>query len=142
MPGLCFANAFIARDEGLHSEASVLIYAKLEDKLPESRVHDIFREAVRVEKEFIRESLPASLIGMNSKEMARYIEYIADFWLLRLGYSNLYNTKNPFGWMEMMSLQAKSLFFEVTVSDYARAKVLAVEDENAFSSDTEFGVVL
>ena len=138
MPGLCFANALIARDEGLHAEASVLIYMKLENKLPETRVHEIFREAVDIEREFICESLPASLIGMNAKEMARYIEYVADFWLLRLGYKELYNTKNPFDWMSMIGMQGKSSFFEVRVSEYARANVLADPSEHEFSLDTEF----
>ncbi|CAM9705774.1 unnamed protein product [Ectocarpus sp. 6 AP-2014] len=138
MPGLCFANALIARDEGLHAEATVLIYTKLVNKLPESTVHEIFREAVDTEREFICESLPASLIGMNAKEMARYIEYIADFWLVRLGYKRLYNAKNPFDWMNMIGMQGKSSFFEVRVSEYARANVLADPSEHEFCLDTEF----
>lgn len=138
MPGLCFANALIARDEGLHAEASVLIYQKLQNKLPESRVHQIFREAVEIEREFICESLPVSLIGMNATEMSRYIEYVGDYWLIRLGYSPLYNTKNPFDWMSMIAMQGKSSFFECRVSEYARANVLADPDEQEFSLDTDF----
>jgi len=138
MPGLCLTNAFIARDEALHAEASVLIYSKLEKKLPESRVYEIFREAVDVEKEFICESLPVSVIGMNAKEMSNYIMYVADFWLARLGYSKLYGVKNPFGWMESISLQGRSNFFETREVFYNKANVLAAEDEHEFSLDTEF----
>ena len=138
MPGLCFANALIARDEGLHAEASVLIFQKLRNKLPEARVHQIFREAVEIEREFVCESLPVSLIGMNATEMSRYIEYVGDYWLIRLGYSPLYNTKNPFDWMSMIAMQGKSSFFECRVSEYARANVLADPDEQQFSLDTEF----
>lgn len=138
MPGLCFANAQIAKDEAKHAEASVLIYRKLESKLPETRVHEIFKDAVDIEREFITESLPVSLIGMNAIEMERYIEYVADFWLVRLGYAKLYNAKNPFGWMESLSLQGKSSFFEVRVSEYARANVLADENETAFALDVDF----
>lgn len=138
MPGLCFANALIAKDEGKHAEASVIIYRKLESKLPETRVHDIFREAVDIEREFICEALPASLIGINAKEMGTYIEYVADFWLVRLGLGKLYNANNPFGFMEMIGLQGKSSFFEVRVSEYARANVLADEDQTEFALDVDF----
>lgn len=138
LPGLCFANAQIAKDEAKHAEASVLIYRKLENKLPKTRVHEIFKDAVDIEREFITESLPASLIGMNAVEMARYIEYVADFWLVRLGYAKLYHASNPFGWMELIGMQGKSSFFEVRVSEYARANVLADENETEFALDVDF----
>lgn len=138
MPGLCFANAQIAKDEKMHAEASVLIYCKLESKLHETRVHEIFKDAVDIEREFITESLPTSLIGINAIEMGRYIEYVADFWLVRLGYAKLYNANNPFGFMEMIGLQGKSSFFEVRVSEYARANVLADEDQTEFALDVDF----
>ena len=138
MPGLCFANALIARDEKFHSEASVMIYKRLERKLPETRVYEIVKDAVDIEREFITESLPASLIGMNAIEMGRYIEYIADFWLLRLGYSKLYNASNPFGFMESISLQGVSNFFECRSSEYAKANVLTAENEAEFALDVDF----
>lgn len=138
LPGLCFANALIARDEAAHAEGGVMIFRKLENQLPESRVHEIFRDAVDVEKEFICESLPVDLIGINSREMSRYVEYIADFWLVRLGYGKLYNSNNPFGWMESISLQGVSNHFEVRSSEYSKANVLAAQDEQEFSLDTEF----
>lgn len=138
MPGLCFANAQIAKDEAKHAEASVLIYRKLESKLPETRVHEIFKDAVDIEREFITESLPVSLIGMNAREMSSYIEYVADFWLLRLGYSKLYNASNPFGFMESISLQGVSNFFECRSSEYAKANVLTAENEAEFALDVDF----
>lgn len=138
LPGLCFANALISRDESIHAEASIIIYSKLENKLSESRVHEIFGEAVEVERQFLCEALPASLIGMNAKEMERYIEYVADFWLVRLGYSKLYSTSNPFGWMENLSLQGVSNFFECRSSEYSKANVLAAEDEADFALDVDF----
>ena len=115
-----------------------MIYRKLENKLSETRVHEIFKDAVDIEKAFICEALPASLIGMNAIEMGRYIEYVADFWLVRLGLAKLYNAKNPFEWMELLGLQGKSSFFEVRVSDYARANVLADEAEAEFALDVDF----
>ena len=136
--GLCFANSLIARDEGLHAEGSVMIYNHLLYKLPEQRVHEIFIEAVDVEKEFIRDALPVALIGMNNETMAKYIEYVADFWLRRLGYSIIYNSKNPFEWMQLIGMQGKTNFFEGRVSEYSKAGSFSTSNEQAFTLEAEF----
>lgn len=138
MPGLCFANSLIARDEGLHADAGVMIYKKLEVQLPVQRVHEIFREAVEMEKEFICDAIPVSLIGMNSRSMSQYIEYVADFWLQKLGYGKMYGSSNPFEFMSMIGLEGKSNFFENRPSEYARANVLVDPVDNEFSLDADF----
>lgn len=136
--GLCFANSLIARDEGLHAEGSVMIYKHLIHKLPQNRVHQIFQEAVDVEKEFIRDALPVSLIGMNSGTMSTYIEYVADFWLQRLGYDNIYNSKNPFEWMQLIGMQGKTNFFEGRVTEYSKAGSFASSMDQAFTLEADF----
>ena len=136
--GLCFANSLISRDEGLHAEGSVMIYNHLSHKLPEQRVHEIFTEAVDVEKEFIRDALPVALIGMNSETMALYIEYVADFWLRRLGYTTIFNSKNPFEWMQLIGMQGKTNFFEGRVSEYSKAGSYAPSNEQTFTLEAEF----
>ncbi len=137
-PGFSFANTLISRDEALHTEGSVMIYKHLEHKLPTERVHEILSDAVDMEIEFIREALPVSLIGMNSDTMSEYIRYVADFWLERMGYPKMYGSKNPFSFMEMLSLQGKSSFFEVRVPDYAKAGSFVKPEDQAFSLDAEF----
>merc|ERR1711998_379570 len=112
MPGLTFSNELISRDEGLHAEFACLLYGMLQHKLPEDVVHDIIRGAVRVEREFICEALSCDLIGMNNDLMTEYIEFVADRLLVALGHSKMFNTKNPFDWMELISLQGKTNFFE------------------------------
>ena len=124
MPGLATANEFISRDENIHTEYTIEVYKMLEKQLDESVVHSIFKEAVDIEKEFITESLPVSLIGMNCKLMSQYIEYVADRWLVLLGYNKLYNAQNPFGFMELISVNTKTSFFECTVSEYSRDVVI------------------
>jgi len=121
LPGLCFSNELISRDEGLHTEFAVLLYSKLKNKLSEEIVYKIFDEAVDIEKEFITEALPCRLIGMNHILMCDYIEFVADRLLVQLGYKKLYNTVNPFSFMEMISLEGKGNFFERRISDYALA---------------------
>lgn len=138
MPGLSISNEFISRDEALHCEAAIMIYDKLINKLPEETVHSIYKSAVELEKEFITESLPVSLIGMNKELMKQYIEYVADFYLQKLGYSKLYNTENPFAFMEYISIKSKTNFFEKKVSQYRKAKVGNNEEENTFGIDTDF----
>ena len=123
MPGLSTANQFISRDENLHAEFAISLYKMLENRLDEEIVHNIFKDAVEIEKEFITESLPVSLIGMNCKLMTEYIEMVADRWLVLLGYNKIYNTSNPFPCMEMISLNEKVNFFENTVTNYQRANV-------------------
>ncbi|WPQ65419.1 ribonucleoside-diphosphate reductase small subunit [Chitinophaga sancti] len=138
MPGLTFSNELISRDEGLHCEFACLLYSMLEQKLSEEQVHHIISNAVEIEKEFIIDALPVALIGMNSKLMAEYIEFVADRWLSELGYSKIYNTANPFDFMEMISLQGKTNFFEKRVGDYQKAGVMSGKDTQTFSLDEDF----
>lgn len=131
MPGLCFSNELISRDEALHTEFAVLLYKKLKHKLSEELVYSIIAEAVHIEKDFITEALPCRLIGMNAELMCQYIEFVSDRLLIQLGYKKLYNTSNPFSWMEMISLEGKGNFFEKRISDYALAdKEKTAEDFN------------
>ena len=121
MPGLTLSNEFISRDEALHTEFAVLLYSKLTAKLSKVRINEIIKEAVTIEKEFISESLPCRLIGMNSKLMCQYIEFVGDRLCLQLGVDKMYNSANPLDFMELISLESKSNFFERTVSEYAMA---------------------
>ena len=119
MPGLTFSNELISRDEGMHTDFAVLLYSKLNQKLSEKKIHNIIKEAVEIEKEFICEALPCRLIGMNSKLMSQYIEFVADRLLSQLGYAKVYESSNPFDFMEMISLERKTNFFENRVSEYS-----------------------
>ena len=121
MPGLTLSNEFISRDEALHTEFAILLYSKLQQKLEKSKIAEIVREAVEIEKEFITESLPCRLIGMNAKLMSQYVEFVGDRLCVQLGIDKLYNSQNPFDFMELISLESKSNFFERTVSEYAMA---------------------
>lgn len=121
MPGLCFSNELISRDEALHTEFAILLYSKLKNKLTEKTVHEIIMEAVEIENEFINESLPCKLIGMNSEHMNQYIKFVADRLSLQLGYSKIYNSNNPFNWMDLISLDRKTSFFEARVAEYSLA---------------------
>ena len=138
MPGLATANEFISRDEGLHAEFAIELYNMLDNKLPESTVHSIFKEAVNIEKQFILESLPVSLLGMNSNLMSQYIEYVADRWLIMLNYNKIYNVENPFGFMEMISVNTKTNFFETRVSEYSRAGIGQTEEDRTIAFDDDF----
>jgi ribonucleoside-diphosphate reductase beta chain len=120
MPGLTFSNELISRDEGLHTLFAVALYHTLQDKLDSSVILSILKEAVAIEKDFITEALPCSLIGMNSKMMSQYIEFVADRLAVQLGCSKIYNTANPFDFMELISLEGKTNFFEKKVSEYSR----------------------
>jgi ribonucleoside-diphosphate reductase beta chain len=137
MPGLCTANEFISRDENLHAEFAIELYKMLPKQLDETIVHDIFREAVEIEQEFITESLPVSLLGMNCELMKQYIRYVADRWLTFLNYSKIWGQENPFGFMELLSLNSKSNFFESIVTNYMRAGVGQNEDDRKISFDDE-----
>ena len=137
-PGLCQANSLIARDEGIHAEASVLIYKHLEHKLPSKRVHEIVVHAVDIECEFIKESLPVALIGIKASSMVEYIKFVADFWLTELGYPKVYNAVSPFEWMDLISLQGKTNFFENRVVEYSMAGVCADQGEHEFSTEVDF----
>ena len=120
MPGLTFSNELISRDEGLHTLFAVALYHAQKSGLPVERVHSIIREAVEIEKEFIVEALPCSLIGMNSKLMTQYIEFVADRLAVQLGTPKIYTSANPFDFMDLISLEGKTNFFEKKVSDYSR----------------------
>ena len=138
MPGLSFSNELISRDEGLHCDFACLLYSMLENPLEKSEVTSIITEAVEFEKEFVTDALPVSLIGMNAGMMTEYIEFVADRLLNSLGCDKVYNTANPFPWMEMISLQGKTNFFEKRVGDYAKAGVMAERSEQVFSLDEDF----
>jgi ribonucleoside-diphosphate reductase beta chain len=121
MPGLAFSNELISRDEGLHCQFACLLHNKhIQNKVTPERIKEIICSAVDIERTFITESLPVSLIGMNDKLMQQYIEYVADFWLVELGCQKVYNSENPFDFMEMLSLQNKSNFFEKRVAEYQK----------------------
>merc|ERR1712071_467321 len=142
MPGLTFSNELISRDEGLHAEFACLLYGMLENKLPEDVVHGIIRGAVEVERQFICEALSCDLIGMNSELMTRYIEFVADRLLSALGHPKLFGASNPFDWMELISLQGKTNFFEKRVGEYQKAGVMAgttgEDNGKGFALDVDF----
>lgn len=138
MPGLTFSNELISRDEGLHCEFACLLYSMLQQKLTQEEVHQIIGDAVAIEKDFIINALPVDLIGMNSRLMAQYIEFVADRWLSELGYAKMFNAANPFDFMEMISLQGKTNFFEKRVGDYQKSGVMSGKDTQTFSLDEDF----
>jgi ribonucleotide reductase beta subunit family protein with ferritin-like domain len=133
MPGLTFSNELISRDEGMHTDFAVLLFSKLEKKPKRAKILEILKDAVEIEKEFICEALPCKLIGMNSKLMSQYIEFVADRLLVQLGYNKCYKTSNPFDFMEMISLEGKTNFFEKRVGDYSLSSEKKTDE--AFSMD-------
>ncbi len=138
MPGLTFSNELISRDEGLHCDFACLLYMKhLINRLPKEEVQAIITEAVTIEKEFVTDALPVKLIGMNADLMSQYIEFVADRLLVELGNSKVYNVSNPFDFMEMISLQGKTNFFEKRVGEYQKAGVMSKEKQT-FSLDEDF----
>lgn len=139
MPGLTFSNELISRDEGLHCDFACMLYNNhLVNKLPKEQVQKIIADAVEIEKEFVTESLPVRLIGMNSDLMSQYIEFVADRLLTELGNDKIYNTSNPFDFMDMINLQGKTNFFEKRVGEYQKAGVLNNENNTTFSLDSDF----
>jgi ribonucleoside-diphosphate reductase subunit M2 len=136
MPGLTFSNELISRDEALHCEFAVLLYSKLVNKVKKSRVHEIIKEAVEIENEFICEALPCRLIGMNSQLMTQYIQFCADRLCIQLGYDKIYNVGNPFDFMELISLEGKVNFFERYNDSYALAT--KTKDDNTFELNEDF----
>ena len=137
MPGLCHSNELISRDEGLHTEFAVLMYSMLSDKPSKENIIEIIREAVDLEIEFITESLPCNLIGMNMGLMKQYIQYVADRLLLMFGIDKIYKVENPFEWMELISVQGKTNFFEKRVGEYSNVANTKTED-NVFSLEGDF----
>lgn len=138
MPGLTFSNELISRDEGLHCDFACLLFSMLQEKPEEHHIREIITQAVAIEKEFVSEALPVSLIGMNAKLMTEYIEFVADRLLVALGFSKAYGTANPFPWMDMISLQGKTNFFEKRVAEYQKAGVMANKEDQVFSLDEDF----
>jgi ribonucleoside-diphosphate reductase beta chain len=139
MPGLTFSNELISRDEGLHCDFACLLYNNhIINKLSKERIAEIITNAVEIEKEFIIDALPVKLIGMNSDMMAQYIEFVADRLLMELGNESIYNKSNPFDFMEMISLQGKTNFFEKRVGEYQKAGVMADKDKQTFSLSEDF----
>jgi ribonucleoside-diphosphate reductase beta chain len=131
MPGLSFSNELISRDEGLHCRFACLLHNRyVQNKVSPDKIREIICSAVEIEREFITESLPVSLIGMNSKLMQQYIEFVADFWLSELGCQKVYNVENPFDFMDMISLQGKTNFFEKRVAEYQKVSDKAIDFEN------------
>lgn len=135
MPGLTFSNELISRDEALHCEFAVLLYSKLQKKIQKSRIHEIIKEAVEIETEFICDALPCRLIGMNSDMMTQYIKFVADRLCLQLGYDKIYSVSNPFDFMELISLEGKTNFFERRLGDYALANKSQSKEAFDFTED-------
>jgi len=138
MPGLTFSNELISRDEGMHTDFGVELYKMSTNKLTQSEIEYIFNEAVEIEIEFICDSVPCGLIGMNSNLMTEYIKFVADRLIIQLGYNKLYNARNPFDFMEFSSVRNKTNFFEKKVSEYNKAGVMQNVEENSFSLDADF----
>ncbi len=139
MPGLSFSNELISRDEGLHCDFACLLYTKhLVNQLPKEQVKQIILDAVEIEKEFVTDALPVRLIGMNADLMAQYIEFVADRLLVELGNERVFNTTNPFDFMDMISIQGKTNFFEKRVAEYQKAGVMSNKENQTFSMDEEF----
>ncbi|CAG9805827.1 unnamed protein product [Chironomus riparius] len=138
MPGLTFSNELISRDEGLHRDFACLMYKHLIQKPPKERVVEIITEAVKIEKEFLTDALPVKMLGMNCDLMSEYIEFVADHLLGELGLDKVYNTKNPFSFMELISLEGKTNFFERKVGEYQKSGVMSSRQDQVFTLDADF----
>ena len=139
MPGLTFSNELISRDEGMHCDFACLLYNDhIQNKLEEGMVTKIIKDAVEIEKEFVSDSLPVNLIGMNADMMCQYIEFVADRLLSELGQDKVWNVENPFPWMDMINLQGKTNFFEKRVGEYQKAGVTSEREKQVFSLDEDF----
>lgn len=138
MPGLCLSNEFISRDEGLHCEFAILQYQYIKNKIPQEKVHEIFKEATEIECSFVEDSLRVKLIGMNSDLMCEYVKFCADRLLIQLGYEKVYNVQNPFQFMERIGLSNKTNFFEHYVADYSKANVGKTDNVYEFATDADF----
>lgn len=139
MPGLSFSNELISRDEGMHCDFACLLYNDhITQKLPEGTIEEIITDAVKIEKEFVSDALPVNLIGMNADLMCQYIEFVADRLLVALRRKKIYKVENPFPWMDMISLQGKTNFFEKRVGDYQKSGVMTNRDKQVFTLDEDF----
>ena len=139
MPGLAFSNELISRDEGLHCDFACMLYTDhIKNQLDPEAIYTIILDAVSIEKEFVTDALPVSLIGMNAELMCEYIEFCADRLLVALGLDKQFNAQNPFDFMEMISLQGKTNFFEKRVAEYQKSGVMSEKESMAFSLDEDF----
>ena len=138
IPGLINSNEFIARDEGMHTDFACLLYSMIKNRVDQDEIHEMFEEAIIIEKNFICESLPCKLIGMSAELMSTYIEFVADRLLLNLGYSKLFDVKNPFPWMENIGLEGKTNFFEARATQYQNSNVLNVSKNKELQLDEDF----
>jgi ribonucleoside-diphosphate reductase beta chain len=139
MPGLSFSNELISRDEGMHCDFACMLYNDhIKNKLSKDTIRTVIEDAVNIEKEFVSDALPVNLIGMNDKLMCQYIEFVADRLLVSLGNERIYNAENPFPWMDLISLQGKTNFFEKRVGDYQKSGVMADRDKQVFTLDEDF----
>jgi ribonucleoside-diphosphate reductase beta chain len=139
MPGLTFSNELISRDEGMHCDFACMLYNDhVKHKLPKETLQKIITDAVTIEKEFVTDSLPVKLIGMNAEMMCTYIEFVADRLLSALGNDKVYNVENPFPWMDMISLQGKTNFFEKRVGDYQKSGIMTDREKQVFTLDEDF----
>ena len=138
MPGLSFSNELISRDEGLHCDFACLLYEMLENKLAPETVQQMIADAVSIEQEFVTDALPVNLIGMNAKLMSQYIEFVADRLLVSLGVPKIFHSGNPFDFMELISLQGKTNFFEKRVAEYQKAGVTSKKEDNVYRTDEDF----
>ena len=136
MPGLTFSNELISKDEGMHCHFACLLYSYIKNKLKPELIHEMIKEAVEIEKEFITDSIPCAMIGMNATMMKQYIEFVSDRLLVQLGYEKIWNTENPFDFMELISLRPKSNFFEIRVGEYAKSTI--AEDNDTFELNNDF----
>ena len=136
MPGLTFSNELISKDEGMHCHFACLLYSYIKNKIKPEIIYEMIKEAVDIEKEFITDSIPCAMIGMNAEMMKQYIEFVSDRLLIQLGYEKRWNSKNPFDFMELISLRPKSNFFELRVGEYARSSI--AEDNDQFELNNDF----
>lgn len=137
MPGLCASNVLISKDESMHTEFAILLYSMLQNKLDETQIHELIKEAVAIEIEFVTEAIPCSLLGMNNSLMAEYVKYVADRLVVQLGYSKIYDATNPFPFMDRLNLESKPNFFEERNLEYSKAKV-GQTDVYTFALDADF----
>lgn len=138
MPGLTFSNELISRDEGLHCDFACALFRHFDDKPTEERVHEIVRDAVAIEQEFLTEALPVNLIGMNNDLMKQYIEFVADRLLVELGYTKIFDQKNPFDFMDQITLAGKTNFFEKRVGEYQKSGLMNKPEELKFNLEADF----
>ncbi len=139
MPGLSFSNELISRDEGMHCDFACMLYNDhIVNKLSKETIREIIEDAVNIEKKFVSDALPVKLIGMNNDLMCQYIEFVADRLLVALGNDKIYNVENPFPWMDLISLQGKTNFFEKRVGDYQKSGVMADREKQVFTLDEDF----